>query len=575
MIVVVQSGRVFVSAMEGRVDTNVLYYGNNLDILRKHIPDNSVDLIYLDPPFNSKASYNVLYKEKTGEPSQAQITAFEDTWQWGLESERAQEEIFQSPIAPSAVKDFMSVMPKFLGKKTDMAAYLAMMCIRLLELRRVLKDTGSIYLHCDPTASHYLKVLMDAIFNPRNFRNHVVWQRSDTHNDARYQFSAVSDHILFYGKSERQVFHRLHANYPEKTLRNWYVWLELPDGTIRRMTQEERNTQVVPPGARRFNMGDLASPNPRPNLMYEYNGYPCPSKGWRCSKQRMEELDNRGLLLFPSNPKGRIMFKRYLDEQEGVTVGDVWTDISQLRASMAERLGYPTQKPEALLERIINASSSRDDVVLDPFCGCGTALVAAQRLNRRWIGIDITHLAISAIKWRLAKLFPNAQYTVLGEPKDLPGAKELADYDKYQFQWWAVSLVGGQPYGDKKKGADTGIDGYLYFMDERNKVKKAIVQVKAGTVSVSQIRDLIGVVQREQAEVGVFLCLEPPTKPMQIEANSQGFYHSPLGKDFPKIQILTLEQLLSGKKPDIPPWISPMDAPQAARKTEGEAMKML
>jgi len=557
------------------METNVLYYGDNLEILRKYIPDNSIDLVYLDPPFNSKATYNVLYKEKTGEPSQAQITAFEDTWHWGLESERALQEIFASPIAPPAVKDFMSVMPKFLGKKTDMAAYLTMMCVRLLELRRVLKDTGSIYLHCDPTASHYLKVLMDAIFSPRNFRNHIVWQRSDTHSDAKYQFSAVSDHILCYGKSEKQVFHRLHVNYPEKTLKDWYIFLELPDGTIRRMTQEERETQIIPKGARRFNMGDLASPNPRPNLMYEYKGYPYPSKGWRCSKERMEELDKKGLLLFPSDPKGRIMFKRYLDEQEGVTVGDIWTDISQLRASMAERLGYPTQKPEALLQRIIKASSNEGDIVLDPFCGCGTALVVAQKLNRKWIGIDITHLAISTMKWRLEKMFPNIQYKVIGEPKDLASAKELANQNKYQFQWWAVSLVGGQPYGDKKKGADTGIDGYLYFMDEKNKVKKAIIQVKAGTVSVSQIRDLIGVIQREKAEMGVFLCLESATKPMQTEADSQGFYHSPLGKDYPKIQIFTIEQLLEGKKPDIPPWIAPVDTPPTAKRTEGKAIKML
>jgi site-specific DNA-methyltransferase (adenine-specific) len=287
------------------------------------------------------------------------------------------------------------------------------------------------------------------------------------------------------------------------------------------------------------------------------------------------DLDKKGLLLFPSDPKGRIMFKRYLDEQEGVTVSDVWTDISQLRASMAERLGYPTQKPEALLERIIKASSNEGDVVLDPFCGCGTALVVAQRLNRKWIGIDITHLAISTMKWRLEKMFPNIQYKVVGEPKDLESAKELANQNKYQFQWWAVSLVGGQPYGDKKKGADTGIDGYLYFMDEKDKVKKAIISVKSGHITVSQMRDLIAVIKREKAEMGLFLTLEPVTKPMEQEAALEGFYHSPLGKDYPKLQIFTIEQLLAHKKPDIPPWIAPVDTPPTAKKTEGKAIKML
>jgi site-specific DNA-methyltransferase (adenine-specific) len=558
------------------LETNALYYGDNLDILRKYIPDNSVDLIYLDPPFNSSATYNVLFKEPGGESSQAQISAFEDTWHWGIESERALMEIAASPIAPAATKDLISVLPNLVGKHTDMAAYLVMMCIRLVEMRRVLKDTGSLYLHCDPTASHYLKIMLDTIFGPNNYCNNIVWQRSDTHNDAKNQFSALTDHILFYRNSEKQIFHRQHTSYPQKTMKEWYLYLELPDGSIRRMTHIERETQEIPTGARRFNTDNLASPNPRPNLMYEYKGYPYPSKGWRCSKQRMEELDKKGLLLFPSDLNGRIMFKRYLDEQEGVTIGDVWIDISQLRAAMVERLGYPTQKPEALLERIIKASSNEGDVVLDPFCGCGTALVAAEKLKRKWIGIDITHLAIGLMKWRLKNLTPPAHFSVHGEPKDLAGAVELANQDKYQFQWWAVSQAGGQPYGERKKGADTGIDGYLYYMDEKDKIKKAIISVKGGhNANVSMIRDLGHVIDREKSDIGVFISVDHPTRPMIEEAAMKGFYHSPLGRDYPRLQILTIEEILSGKLPEIPPWIAPVPGSNATKKKVEQPNKLL
>lgn len=542
------------------MDANILYYGDNLEILRKYIPNNSVDLIYLDPPFNSKATYNVLYKEQTGEPSQAQITAFEDTWHWGLESEKALQEMLESPITPSAVKDFMSVMPKFLGKKTDMAAYLTMICVRLLELRRVLKDTGSIYLHCDPTASHYLKIVMDAIFGAGSFINEIIWKRSYAHSDAKQgstHFGRTHDVLLFYGKSQKRNWNPVYLPYKEEYIDAYY--------------------KFVDENGKRYWKDNLTAAKPGGDTSYEWHGVR-PPKGryWAYSKKNMERLESEGRIVYSGS--GMPLYKRYLDEMSGRPAQDIWDDIrglSGLGARKEERLGYPTQKPETLLDRVIISSSNEGDIVLDPFCGCGTALVVAHKLNRKWIGIDITHLAISTMKWRLERIFSNIQYKVIGEPKDLEGAKELANQNKYQFQWWAVSLVGGQPYGDKKKGADTGIDGYLYFMDEKNKVKKAIIQVKAGGVTVSQVRDLIGVIQREKAEMGVFLCLESATKPMQMEADSQSFYHSPLGKDYPKIQILTIEQLLEGKKPDIPPWIAPVDAPPTAKKTEGEAVKML
>ncbi len=542
------------------MDTNVLYYGDNLEILRKYIPDSSVDLIYLDPPFNSKATYNVLFKEPTGKPSQAQISAFEDTWHWGLESERALQEIAASPIASAEVKEFMSVLPKLVGKRTDMAAYLTMMCIRLLELKRVLEDTGSLYLHCDPTASHYLKLLMDTIFGAKNFRNEIVWQRTFAHADARQgsrHFGRVHDVLLRYTKTDKFIWNQQYMPYDQEYVDTYYKYVD-----------EQ---------GRRYWKDNLTAAKPGGDTRYEWKGkLPPPGRYWAYSKANMERLEAEGRIVYSST--GMPMYKRYLDEMLGKPVQDMWDDIrglGGLGANKLERLGYATQKPEPLLERIIKASSNEGDIVLDPFCGCGTAIVAAQRLNRRWIGIDITHLAIGLMKWRLKNMTPMPSFNVVGEPKDLAGAVELADQNKYQFQWWAVHTVGGQPYGNKKKGADTGIDGYLYYMDEKDKIKKAIISVKGGkNPNVSMIRDLGHVIDREKSDIGVFILLEKPTRPMLEEAAMKGFYHSPLGKDYPRIQILTIEEILQGKLPDIPPWIAPIAKAPKISKKEGEQLPM-
>lgn len=528
---------------------NTLYYGDNLDVLRRHIKDESVDLIYLDPPFNSNATYNVLFAEKNGSKAASQIKAFDDTWHWNQESALAYEEIVEGG---GKVADAMMAFRTLLGEN-DMMAYLSMMAPRLVELRRVLKATGSIYLHCDPTASHYLKLLMDSVFGIENFRNDITWKRSDAHNDARKQFGMTSDHIYFYSRSRKAMFHRQHCGYKEKTLRDWYQYLEFRDGTIRRMTKVERETQKIPFGTRRFNTGDLRSPNPRPNLMYEYKGYKPHRNGWAVSFEKMCELDEKGLLIFPSNREGRIMRKRYLDEQPGAVVGDVWTDISQIRGADAELLGYPTQKPVALLERIIQASSNEGDIVLDPFCGCGTTIDAAQRLNRNWIGIDITHLAITLIKHRLKSAYgDDVQFQVVGEPVDLASAETLAKEDPYQFQFWSLGLVGARPM-EEKKGADRGIDGRIYFHDEKGgKTKQIIISVKAGKVQVSHVRDLRGVIDREKAEIGVLISMNDPTREMEREAATGGFYDSPWGRKHPRLQILTVKQLLEGRKIDYP-----------------------
>ncbi len=540
------------------MDTNVLYYGDNLEILRKYIPDESVDLIYLDPPFNSKATYNILYKELTGQPSQAQIMAFEDTWVWGIESENALSEIASSLIAPQATKELMSVLPNFVGRKTPMRAYLTMMCVRLIEIKRVLKDTGSIYLHCDPVASHYLKILLDVIFGAQNFRDEIVWKRADTVKGNFGQginfFDRNTDSILFYAKSDNNKFYPIFKKYSQSYIDTFYKYIEPETG---------RHYQLIS----MTGPGGAAKGNPH----YEVMGV---TRYWRYSQEKMQQLIDAGMVV-QTNPKAVPRRKQYLDQGRGVAVQSLWDDIPALHSQSGERLGYPTQKPLELLERIIKSATNEGDTVLDPFCGCGTAIIASQELNRQWIGIDITHLAISTMKYRLEKIFPSLKYTVIGEPKDLEGAKALFAQDKYQFQWWAVSLIKlAQPYGDKKKGADTGIDGYLYFQDEKDKIKKAIISVKGGHVTVSQVRDLIGVVTREKAEMGLFLTLEPITKPMEQEAILEGFYQSP-AKDYQKIQIFTIEDLLSGKRPDTPSWVSPLSTPQIHKKKEGKKPKLL
>ena len=510
------------------------------------VPAESVDLVYLDPPFNSKRDYNLLFKTPKGQSSDAQITAFEDSWHWGEQAETEFGEILRQPN--TAVAEMIQSLRRFLGE-SDMLAYLTMMANRLLELHRVLKPTGSLYLHCDPTASHYLKIVLDAVFGAEQFRNEIAWKRSDAHNDAKKQYATIGDRILFYGRGKDATFNRQHAKFQDQTLLDWYQYLELPDGSVRRMTKAERESQTFPTGARRFNTGDLRSPNPRPNLMYEYKGFKPHRNGWAVSPEKMAELDAKGLLIFPGKADGRIMRKRYLDEQPGPIVGDVWSDISQIRGHDAELLGYPTQKPLALLERIINASSNPGDVVLDPFCGCGTAIHAAEKLGRGWIGIDITHLAVSLIERRMKDAFPEIAFNVHGTPKDHAGARNLAERNKYQFQFWALSLVNAQPYKAGKKGADGGTDGLIFFQDDKGAAKKIVVSVKGGeSVTRTMIADLKNTVEREKAQLGLFVTLAPPTQPMVAEAASAGFYETPAHGAFPKIQILTIEGLLDGRE---------------------------
>ena len=509
--------------------SNKLYFGDNLDILRQHVANESVDLIYLDPPFNSNATYNVLFHEKSGEQSAAQITAFDDTWHWGMESESAYHDFVMD--GPKPLADLLQAMRSFLGQN-DMMAYLTMMAQRLYELHRVLKQTGSIYLHCDPTASHYLKLVMDAIFGPRFFKNEIIWKRTSGHSDAQ-RFGRVHDVILYYSRSDEVLWNQTYQPYDEKYVQKYYRYKD-PDG--RQWMSDNLSAAGLQGGG----------------YEYEWNGV---TRVWRLPQSRMEQLHLEGRIFYTKN--GIARRKRYLDESNGLKAQDVWADIQALRSWHTERLGYPTQKPEALLERIISASSNEGDVVLDPFCGCGTAIAAAERLNRNWIGIDVTHIAITLIRHRLRDSFGEElrPYTVLGDPKDLPSAASLAQNDRYQFEWWTLGLVDARPAQDKQKGADSGVDGYINFFDDGSgKAKRVIVQVKSGHVQRNQIATLKGDMEREKAEIGLFITLEPPTAPMRKEAATAGFYEPShfLNHKFPRVQILTIEELQSGAQAQYP-----------------------
>jgi DNA modification methylase len=509
---------------------NKLYYGDNLEVLREHIKDESVDLIYLDPPFNSRQDYNVLFAEKDGTKAAAQIMAFEDTWEWNMDAERAYEEIVERG---GRVSDAMRAFRTFLSS-SDMMAYLAMMAPRLIELQRVLKDTGSIYLHCDPTASHYLKMLMDAVFGPQYFRSEIIWKRSHSHNTAK-RYGPIHDTLLFYVKTDACEWHSLTVPLGAEYVESHYKHEE---------------------GGRRYKRQDITGSGIRHGETGKpWRGIdPTPkNRHWMRPPDELDELDRKGLVYWPEKSGSWPYFKLFLDERTGQPLQDVWVDIDPINPVATERLGYPTQKPEALLERILGSSSSEGELVLDPFCGCGTAIAVAQRLNRHWIGIDITHLAIGLIKKRLDDAFGESvrkTYEVIGEPVDLAGAQELADHDPYQFQWWALGLAGARPL-EKKKGADQGIDGRLYFHDEAKggKTKQIIFSVKAGHVQASHVRDLRGVIEREKAEIGVLISMEPATKPMRKEAAGAGFYQPPgLADKYPRIQLLSIEELLAGKR---------------------------
>ncbi|MFH1487065.1 MAG: DNA methyltransferase [Chloroflexota bacterium] len=515
------------------------------------------------------------------------MRAFSDFWHWDEAALKTYHALVtQSPLN---VSKMIEALCNFIGRN-DMTAYLVMMATRLIELHRVLKPTGCIYLHCDPTASHYLKVVMDTIFGAKNFRNEIPWRRSNAHNKLSRQYGPIHDTLLFYSKSENMVFHTPRRPHFKQYVEEMFRY------------QDEHG---------RFRINELTGSG----IRYGHSGKP-----WRgydptprgrhwavsarllgeigdtslTSQDMLDELDRRGLILHPKGPGGLPRYRQYLQDEDGVLLQDIWAyqpysqgmlygtkegvdeDVKWLDAE-EEKLGYQTQKPLGLLERIVRASSNPSDIVLDPFCGCGTAVVAAQKLGRQWIGIDVTHLAIAVMRKRLQDSFPGLKFEVIGEPVDLEGARALARQDRYQFQWWALSLIGAMPVADdRKKGADKGIDGVTTFMDAHGgKSARAIVQVKSGHVSSAQVRDLKGVMEREKAAIGIFITLEPPTRDMNTEAIAAGFHHSELWqRDFRRLQIPTIEELLAGKGPDIPGLMSPYAQAQRVKPHEGQQLQL-
>lgn len=534
---------------------NRLFYGDCLDVLRT-LESESVDLVYLDPPFNSKKDYNAFFSTEEHKDADAQITAFEDTWHWGEQAQKEYNDLLQNPEAGSLGETLLPALRQFLAE-SDMMAYLVMMGSRLVELRRILKNTGSLYLHCDPTASHYLKIILDGIFGAVGYKSEIIWKRTSSHNRAK-RWGPIHDTILFYTKSSNFTWNKILMKLDEKYVEDYYKH-EDEHGLF-------QTVDLTGPGQRKGDCGlewNGINPTdkkrhwevPPDHALPEWFIFP---EGYSqlSVRERLDILDQQGIIIWPKKQNGVPRYKRYIQENSGTPVQDIITDIGPLSAKSAEKLGYPTQKPVELLERIINASTNEGDIILDPFCGCGTAIHAAEKLKRKWIGIDITHLAIGLIRQRLKKAFPNCKFSEEGTPKDVASARHLAESSgldgRYQFQYWALFLAGALPAQGKKKGADSGIDGYIWFYDHydpKAKPKKIVVSVKSGKIPANHIRELAGML-KDPVEIAVLLTLEEPSRVMKADAIAAGNFKYPNGHEVPKIQILTVKDLLDGKRPN-------------------------
>jgi DNA modification methylase len=478
------------------ITENTLFYGDNLTILETYLPDECIDLIYLDPPFNSNRNYNVLFKEGKVD-STSQIHAFEDTWEWTPATIEWYNRLTQHSPNPQ-IAILINSLAQFIGHN-PMMAYLVNMTARLLPLYRVLKPTGSLYLHCDPTASHYLKIILDVIFGKENFRNEIIWHYSGWNARLNEKFNERHDVILFYAKQERQAFYSF----------------ALPWNSVEEYIKVRKQKVFVDESGERYVLSDAG---------------------------------------------GGRRVKRYLEDalQYGKPVDDVW-DIDKLNNSSKEKLGYPTQKPEMLLERIIQASSHEGSWILDPFCGCGTSVTVAQRLNRHWIGIDISIQAIKVISQRLQHHYPGVHFHIDGIPTDYESACSFAAKDKMQFQDWAISLINAHaPGGVTRKGADRGIDGLILFYERpeftksTSTLRKILVQVKGGARERRDIATLKGDMERENAPMGVFITLYDPTPEMKREAALAGSYTYSETKVFPRLQILSIHEWFQGKEIHLP-----------------------
>ena len=546
---------------------NTLFFGDNLEILRQHINNESVDLVYLDPPFNSKADYNILFKTPDNVSSPSQITAFEDSWHWTSESELVYGQLLN---ADSRIASVIRGMREAIGEN-DMMAYLVMMAIRLIELHRVLKDTGSLYLHCDPTASHYLKIILDAIFDPRNFQNELIWKRTGSHNSAK-RWGPIHDTILYYSKSKNKMWNRVLQPYTQEYLDSAYLYND--------SFGRYRLTELTGSGTR---IGDSGKPWKGVNFTERGRHWALPSKSlpewfvypesWSkmTLQDRLDELDKQGLVDWGKSGKSLPRFKRYLLPHSGLPLQDLIIDI--LPVSGREDMGYDTQKPVKLLERILEASSNEGDTILDPFCGCGTAIHASQKLNRNWIGIDVTHLAIGLIEKRMRDAF-GIKVNVSGTPSSFDSAKDLARRNKFQFEAWAVTLIPNVLPNTKQVG-DKGVDGRGYIQlgkDAKGKRidAKIIVSVKGGgNLTPSMVRDLVGTLRNEKAELGVFVCLKDPTRKMKEAAATAGMFETPFGESYPKLQIYTISDYFNGVRPNLPSLADFVKAPRSGTGPKG------
>ena len=515
---------------------NRLYYGDCLTIMQDW-PLQSVDLIYLDPPFNSNRQYNSIYKDETGRPLPDQIEAFCDMWELDAERERAIRTMpvlmRDSGLDDSVAELWKLWMQALRGTQPRLLAYLSYMAQRLLIMKRILKPNGSIYYHCDPTASHYIKALMDAVFGHDNFRSDITWQRTGAHNDAK-RYGAIVDHLLFYTKSAKWTWNQQYTKYTEEYIRERYHYIE--EGTGRRFWPNQMTGAGQ--GTAREIGGQLREP-PR-------------GRHWAYTQEDISRLETEGRIYWSKRELPYI--KNYLAERKGRPLQNIWTDIAMTKSG-AERMGYATQKPVALLERIIQASSNPGDVVLDPFCGCATTIEAAHKLDRQWIGIDIAIHAIKRVtRLRLQDrlgLMEGQDFTIDGIPSTLEGAVDLWTKDKYHFQQWAVEQADG--FVTTKRTADGGVDGRIYFaVPDTKELQSMTVEVKGGVnVTIESLRALKGVLDYDNALMAGLIIREPLGA---VKARNFNRFMADAGtielwgNEYPKMQILTIEELLEGKR---------------------------
>lgn len=517
---------------------NKLWYGDNLTIMQKEMGKHSVDLIYLDPPFKSDANYNLLYKNMTGKPVPEQAEAFFDTWELDeakIEIARTMPVLMREHGVDDYYVDFWRIwMQALRNTQPELLAYLIYMVQRMLYMKSILRPTGSIYLHCDPTASHYIKIMMDGIFGHENFQNEIIWKRTSAHSSAK-RYGPVHDVLLFYTLGSRFTWNPIFGSYDPQYVEAFYTHKD-EDGRV------WRRSDLTGAGIRN---GETGLP---------WRGIDVTAKGrhWAFVPDTLERMDAEGKIHWPKKAGGMPMLKRYLDEQRGVPLQDVWTDIKPIHNMAADRLGYPTQKPIELLDRIIRASTNKGDVVFDPFAGCGTTIYAAVKNERRWIGCDIAILAIKLVREILTdkyRLVENVHFEVDGIPASVEGAQELFRSDPFQFQHWLVERVGGFPM--QKKVADKGIDGRIYF-ETRKTLQEMILSVKGGKLRPADVRDLRGVMEREKAPMAGLLSLHEPSKAMRTEAAEAGLFGLN-GMSYPRLQMLTVKDILEDKREFIMP----------------------